>query len=74
MERGNAALVASNIWFAAGHFERSSRYFSGAERTIDAAERSAGFGGPTCCRRANIPSEHPHQWEEIQEQLARCGR
>jgi transcriptional regulator with XRE-family HTH domain len=39
IERGNAALVSGNVAAAAGHFERSSRYFSGVDTEIEASNR-----------------------------------
>jgi transcriptional regulator with XRE-family HTH domain len=38
-ERGNAALVSGNVAVAAGHFERSSRYFSGVQAELEAENR-----------------------------------
>lgn len=37
IERGNAALVNDDIEAAVGHFERSSRYFSGVDDALEAA-------------------------------------
>jgi tetratricopeptide (TPR) repeat protein len=39
IERGNVALVNGDIEAAAGHFERSSRYFSGVDAALEAANR-----------------------------------
>lgn len=39
IERGNAALVNGDVAVAAGHFERSSRYFSGVEAELEAGNR-----------------------------------
>jgi transcriptional regulator with XRE-family HTH domain len=39
IERGNAALFSGNVAAAAGHFERSSRYFSGVDAEIEAEHR-----------------------------------
>jgi transcriptional regulator with XRE-family HTH domain len=39
IERGNAALVNGEIATAAGHFERSSRYFSGLDAGLEADNR-----------------------------------
>ncbi|HEV7601609.1 MAG TPA: hypothetical protein VGO49_15320 [Bradyrhizobium sp.] len=39
IERGNAALVNGNVAAGAGHFERSSRYFSGIDVALEAGNR-----------------------------------
>jgi transcriptional regulator with XRE-family HTH domain len=39
IERGNAALVSGDVAAAAGHFERSSRYFSGVDAEMEAGNR-----------------------------------
>jgi len=39
IERGNAALVSGDVATAAGHFERSSRYFSGVDVELEASNR-----------------------------------
>jgi transcriptional regulator with XRE-family HTH domain len=39
IERGNTALVNGDVAAAAGHFERSSRYFSGVDAEIEAGNR-----------------------------------
>jgi transcriptional regulator with XRE-family HTH domain len=39
IERGNAALVNGELAAAAGHFERSSRYFSGVDTELEAGNR-----------------------------------
>jgi transcriptional regulator with XRE-family HTH domain len=39
IERGNAALVNGDVAVAAGHFERSSRYFSGVDAALEAGNR-----------------------------------
>jgi transcriptional regulator with XRE-family HTH domain len=39
IERGNAALVNGDIAVAAAHFERESRYFSGVDGGLEAANR-----------------------------------
>ena len=39
IERGNAALLKGDIAAAAGHFERSSRYFSGVDVGLEADNR-----------------------------------
>ena len=39
IERGNAALVNGDIEAAVGHFERSSRYFSGVDVALEADNR-----------------------------------
>jgi transcriptional regulator with XRE-family HTH domain len=39
IERGNAALVNGDVAVAAGHFERSSRYFSGVDAELEAGNR-----------------------------------
>jgi transcriptional regulator with XRE-family HTH domain len=39
IERGNAALVNGEVAAAAGHFERSSRYFSGIDAALEADNR-----------------------------------
>jgi transcriptional regulator with XRE-family HTH domain len=38
-ERGNAALVSGDVAAAAGHFERSSSYFSGVDAELEASNR-----------------------------------
>jgi transcriptional regulator with XRE-family HTH domain len=39
IERGNAALVSGDVATAAGHFERSSRYFSALDAEVEAGNR-----------------------------------
>ena len=39
IERGNAALVSGDVAVAAGHFERSSSYFSGVDAEMEAGNR-----------------------------------
>jgi transcriptional regulator with XRE-family HTH domain len=39
IERGNAALMSGDVTTAADHFERSSRYFSGADVALEAGNR-----------------------------------
>jgi transcriptional regulator with XRE-family HTH domain len=39
IERGNAALMGGDVATAADHFERSSRYFSGVDVTLEAGNR-----------------------------------
>jgi hypothetical protein len=39
IERGNAALISGNITAASNHFERSARYFSGIDVTLEANNR-----------------------------------
>jgi transcriptional regulator with XRE-family HTH domain len=39
IERGNAALMSGDVATAAGHFERSSRYFSGVDAAMEAGNR-----------------------------------
>ncbi|HEX3496587.1 MAG TPA: helix-turn-helix transcriptional regulator, partial [Methylocella sp.] len=39
IERGNAALVGGDVAAAAGHFEWSSRYFSGVDAEMEAGNR-----------------------------------
>jgi transcriptional regulator with XRE-family HTH domain len=39
IERGNAALLNDDMEAAVGHFERSSRYFSGVDDALEAANR-----------------------------------
>jgi len=39
IERGNAALVNGDVAAAAGHFEQSSRYFSGVDPALEADNR-----------------------------------
>ncbi|HYI31063.1 MAG TPA: hypothetical protein VD863_24735, partial [Bradyrhizobium sp.] len=39
IERGNATLVNGEVAAAAGHFERSSRYFSGVDTELEADNR-----------------------------------
>jgi transcriptional regulator with XRE-family HTH domain len=41
IERGNAALIHGDVAVAADHFERSSRYFSGVDATLEAGNRHA---------------------------------
>jgi transcriptional regulator with XRE-family HTH domain len=39
IERGNAALMGGNVASAAGHFEQSSRFFSGVDTEMEANNR-----------------------------------
>jgi transcriptional regulator with XRE-family HTH domain len=39
LERGNAALISGDVTTGCNHFERSARYFSGIDSTIEASHR-----------------------------------
>ncbi|MBX9844531.1 MAG: helix-turn-helix domain-containing protein [Xanthobacteraceae bacterium] len=68
IERGKAALVNGEVAAAAGHFERSSRYFSGVAVEL---EGKTGTNALCCCATTDTATKAPKRFTRRE---ALCSR